>query len=214
MGIIQFDGFLDKSNPMPREEVVALLEKGKEYPNYYYSPRDTFLNKANENITEVYIKDNVKKIVYNNEISNWANYNTDEDIHFIGYKQGTQKKYVSISKLSENGAIEGEKYSQMGYDYSLIADTEHFNFNFKYLGEKKIDNRTCVLVKVWNKETLEFLSTKFVIDKETGLVIERMDYIIYGILPVKMKSDRNIKLDIVTDEEMVRPDMTGYEILQ
>lgn len=59
--MIQFDGFLDKSNSMTQEEVIALLDKGKEYPNYYASPRYTYLNRSNEDITEVYIRDNVKK---------------------------------------------------------------------------------------------------------------------------------------------------------
>ena len=33
MGVLYFDGFLDKSNPMTKEEVIALLNKGKEYQN-------------------------------------------------------------------------------------------------------------------------------------------------------------------------------------
>lgn len=214
MGVLYFDGFLDKSNPMTKEEVIALLNKGKEYQNYYFSPQYTYLNRSSEDITEIYVKDNVKKVVYNNEISNWCDHNNDEEIYFIGYNQGTQKKYVSISKMSQSGALEGTQYSQMGFDYSLIADTEHFDFNFKYLGEKQIENRTCIWVKVWNKEAPEMMNTKFIIDKETGLITERIDYTFYGILPIKIICDRNLKLDVVTEEEMARPDLTGYEVIK
>lgn len=214
MVAINFDGFLNKSNPMTKEEVIALLDKGKEYQNYYYSSQYTYLNRSNEDITEVYVKDNIKKVVYNNEISEWCDYNNDEQIHFLGHNQGIQEKYASISKMSQNGTLECEKYSQKGFDYSLIADAEHYDYNFKYLGEKKIEDRIYILVKVWNKQSAEFFSTKFIIDKETGLVSQRSDYTFFGILPVKMTCDRNLKLDIVTEEEMKRPDLTGYEILQ
>lgn len=102
----------------------------------------------------------------------------------------------------------------MGFDYSLIADKEHFDYNFKYLGEKKIDDRIYVFVKVWNKENTEVMSTKFVIDKETGLISERIDYTFYGILLIKITCNRNLKLDVVTEKEMVRPDLTEYEVIQ
>ncbi len=212
--VIKFDGFLDKSNPMTKEEVIALLDKGKEYPNYYSSPKYTYLNRSNDDVTEVYVKDNIKKVVYNNEISDWRDYNNDEEIYFIRYNESTQKKYASIAKMSQNGTLEGERYSQKGFDYSLIADTEHSDYNFKYLGEKEIENRICVLVEIWNKQSSKFLSTKFTIDKETGLVSQRIDYTFFGILPVKMTYDTNLKLDVVTEEEVKRPDLTDYEVLQ
>lgn len=214
MGVLHFDGFLVKNNPMTREEVISLLEKGKEYPNFYYSPRDKIWNNVDENVTEIYVKDNVKKVVFNKETSSWSNYNTDEEIYFTGYHEKTNKKYAFVSKISTSTELEYMQYSQMGFDYSLIADREHFDFNFKYLGEKQIENRTCILVKVWNKETPEMMNTKFIIDKETGLITERMDYTFYGILPIKIVCDRNLKLDVVTAEEMERPDLTGYEVIQ
>ena len=60
--VIHFDGFLNKDNPMTREEVVELLEKGKEYPNYYYSSEDSWIfGDIDDGKTEIYIKDNVVK---------------------------------------------------------------------------------------------------------------------------------------------------------
>ena len=40
---IHFNGFLKKENVMTREEVVSLLKKGEEYPNYYYSSEESQL---------------------------------------------------------------------------------------------------------------------------------------------------------------------------
>lgn len=212
---IYFDGFLDKSKPMTKEEVISLLEKGKEYPNYYYSPRDKgFMIITQENMTEYYIKDNIVKCVYNGETLRWENANTDEVITVMGYHEKQNKNFASISKVSEYYKQGTNSYSQQGFDYSLIVDNEHFNYNFKYLGEKEIEGRNYILVKVWDKETFEMLSTKFLIDKETGLIAERTDYMFDGIFLKKITCDRNLKIDSVTEEDVKRPDLTGYEILQ
>lgn len=201
---INFDGFLNRSNIMTRQEVIELLEKGKEYSNYYYSPSDSFSSDK----TEYFIKDNVIKTVYNGKTILWENYNTDERISIMGEHNG--KLYAGTSKMSESDLNE---YSQAGFDYSLIADNEHFNFEFKYLGEKEINGRTYVLVKVWNSGESELLSTKFLIDKEIGLIAERSDYYFLGILLMRMDCDRNLVLDGVTDKDVEKPDLNEYEIL-
>jgi len=55
---------------------------------------------------------------------------------------------------------------------------------------------------------------KAYIDKETGLIAERTDYMFDGIFLKKITCDRNLKIDSVTEEDVKRPDLTGYEILQ
>ena len=83
---------------------------------------------------------------------------------------------------------------------------------FKYLGKKQVNGRDTILVKVWNKDGFEMDSTKFYIDEETGLIMRRVDYTALGF--IKIDCDRNVKMDIVTDEDIQRPDLEGYEILQ
>ena len=204
--VIQFDEFLNKNNIMSREEVIGLLEKGKEYPNYYYSSQTKILgNKLNEtNITEYYIKDNVKSTVVNGKQVEWTNYNTNENIRILGEHDG--KDYLRIGDIQSEINLN----SQMGFDYSLITNTEQYNF--EYLGEKEENDKTYVIVKVWNKERPKIFSTKFKIDKETGLITERIDYVFYGIILTKTTTDRNVKLDVVKDEDVLKPDMTKYEI--
>ena len=120
------------------------------------------------------------------------------------------KKYISVSNNLDN--FEENDQSQRGFDYSLISDEETFNTAFKYLGEKQVDGRDTIIVKVWNKDWVSVDSTKFYIDKETGLITRRVDYTALGFL--KIDCNRNVKMDIVTDEDVARPDLEGYEILQ
>ncbi len=205
--VIHFDGFLNKDNPMTRSEVIELLEKGKEYPNYYYASESSWIfGSLNESKTETYIKDNIVKIVVDGEILDWTNYNTEEH---IGLFEMNGKKYAGISNLDN---FETNEEGQRGFDYSLIAREDIYGMEFKYLGKKQVNGRDTILVKVWNKDGFEMDSTKFYIDEETGLIMRRVDYTALGF--IKIDCDRNVKMDIVTDEDIQRPDLEGYEILQ
>ncbi len=205
---IHFDGFLNKNNPMTRSEVIELLEKGKEYPNYYYTSESRWIfGSLNETKTETYIKDNIEKVVVDGKIHSWSNYNTGEYIGITEELNG--KKHANVSNLDN---FEINREGQRGFDYSLISNEEVFNTEFKYLGEKQLEGRDTILVKVWNRDWFEIDSTKFYIDKETGLIIRRVDYNALGF--IKIDCDRNVKMDVVTDEDIQKPDLEGYEILQ
>lgn len=205
--VIHFDGFLNKDNPMTRSEVIELLEKGKEYPNYYYASESSWIfGSLNESKTETYIKDNIVKIVVDGETLEWTDYNTEEH---IGLFELNGKETASVSNLDN---FETNEDSQRGFDYSLITREDIYNTEFKYLGKKQVNGRDTILVKVWNKDGFEMDSTKFYIDEETGLIMRRVDYTALGF--IKIDCDRNVKMDVVTDEDIQRPDLEGYEILQ
>ena len=200
---IYSDGKLDNSNPMSREEVIKLLEKGKTYPNYYYYPESIGIF-SDKNKTEYYIKDNIVVCYFNSKISSWIDYNTGDRITFYG----ENKAMVSSNVVGEQINI----LNQYGFDYSLIADRENFKYDYKYLGEKEKDGKTLIMVCVWNEEE-KGQPVKFSIDKETGLIFERIDYMKLGFLTVKLTCNRNIKLDSVTNKDVTKPDLTKYEIL-
>lgn len=214
--IIHFQGVLDKSEPMTREEVVSLLEKGKEYKNYYYSPENRgisgFIEKLNKDYskTEFYIKDNIVKIKVNGTDMRWENYNTGEIISII--EENEEKKYLFISTIDKYYR-DSNVENQMGFDYSLISSEDIFNTDFEYMGRRKINNRKTILVKVWNKESLKICyPIIFYIDEDTGLIMKRIDYTTMGF--VKIECDRNIKLDVVSEENVERPNLEEYEILE
>ena len=209
--IIHFNGFLKKDNVMTREEVVALLKKGEEYSNYYYSPEDyIFFKKVNEMKTEYYIKDGIIKCINNGKVLRWENYNTDEVISIMGKNDG--KMYAGVSSLKNYYGDEKARYSQRSFDYSIIADEKIFNTDFEYLGEKQYNGRSTILVQVWNKDNIKVNSTIFYIDKDTGLIMRRIDYSAMGL--IKLDCNRNVKLDAVTDKDVERPNLDGYEILK
>ena len=208
--MIHFNGFLDRSNMMSRDEVVALLEKGKTYPNYYYSSHTQMMFFEHEqNKSEYFIKDGVVKTMNNGMILTWTNYNTDESITFW-YNLKDDKNYATISKVSDTHN-QTNPHEQMGFDYSLIADEKMTNMDFEYMGERMYDSRSTILVKVWNKNSSKMNSTIFYIDKDTGLIMRRIDYFAYGLM--KMDCNRNVKMDMVTDKDVERPNLDGYDIL-
>ena len=209
--MIHFDGFLNKDNRMTRTEIISLLEKGKEYTNYYYCPTvKTVFGATDEYLkTEIYIKDDIEKTIVDGKPLNWTNFKTREIITIMGEHNG--KKMASISNL-DSGSFETNEYSQHGFDYSTLAREDIFNTDYEYLGEEEIDGRNTIIVKVWNKDGLKINSTKYYIDKETGLIIKRVDYMTLGL--VKIICDRNIKMDTVTDADVERPNLDGYEVFE
>ena len=198
--MIHFNGFLDKSNMMSREEVVTLLEKGKAYPNYYYASdmHMMFVNFSKNN-TEYFIKDGIVKCTNNGMILTWTNYNTDENNTFW-HNSKDNKNYATISKVSDPNN-QKNPYEQMGFDYSLIADEKTTNMDFEYMGERMYNSRSTILVKVWDKDSSKMNSIIFYIDKDTGLIMRRIDYSAFGLM--KMDCNRNVKMDMVTDKDAV-----------
>jgi len=196
--IINSEGKLDKSNPMNREEVISLLEKGKTYNNYYYCSNitDTKLK------TEYYIKDNIVVCYIDGELKSWTDLNNKETIHI--WDMGKEKLVATISSN-----INEIKHSQAGFDYSLIADTE--NYDFEYLGEKDKNGRTTIVVKVSYKGAKA--DTRFYIDKETGLVVGRKDITKTLFISTYIGNcDRNVRFDVVIDENVKKPDLNNYEV--
>lgn len=203
---IHFDGFLNKENKMTQEEIVSLLEKGREYPNYYYgSITKTLFNTVEEPKTEYYTKDNIVKVVNNGQISHWTDFNNGKDISLFEGKDGEKIAIIGTQQDFQNYKNEE---NQMYFDYSLISNPEVYKNEFKYLGEKEINNRKTIIVQV----SANYATTKFYIDKDTGLIMKRIDFYCFGLQ--KVTCDRNVKLDIVTDEDIKEPNTSEYKTFE
>lgn len=187
------DGKLQKDNPMSKEEVLELLKKGEEYPNYYISFVD-----SNNAKYDIYVKDNVLVEYYNNEFLRREDYNTNE---YIMIFKTADKEMAGVNK-----ELKKEKYRQNVMDYSIVN-----KLDYKYLGEKELDGRQVIYIQLKSGSAY----TKFVIDKETGIIVNRIDLSKAFIFTTnKNESERELKLDVVTDEDVARPDLSKYEVVE
>ena len=187
------DGKLQKDNPMSRDEVLELLKKGEEYPNYHVS----FVGSNNEKY-DIYVKDNVFVEYCNNEFRLREDYNTNE---YIMIFKTADKEVAGV-----NNNLEKLEYQQGSMDYSIVN-----KLDYKYLGEKELDGRQVIYIQLKNGSAY----TKFVIDKETGIIINRIDLSKAFIFTTnKNESKRELKLDVVTDEDVARPDLSKYEVVE
>lgn len=187
------DGKLQKDNPMSKEEVLELLKKGEEYPNYYISFVD-----SNNAKYDIYVKDNVLVEYYNNEFLRREDYNTNE---YIMIFKTADKEMAGVNK-----ELKKEKYRQNVMDYSIVN-----KLDYKYLGEKELDGRQVIYIQLKSGSAY----TKFVIDKETGIIVNRIDLSKAFIFRTnKNESKRELKLDVVTDEDVARPDLSKYEVVE
>ena len=187
------DGNLQKDNSMSREEVLELLKKGEEYPNYHIS----FIGSNNEKY-DIYVKDNVFVEYCNNEFRLREDYNTNE---YIMIFKTADKEVAGV-----NNNLEKLEYQQGSMDYSIVN-----KLDYKYLGEKELDGRQVIYIQLKNGSAY----TKFVIDKETGIIINRIDLSKAFIFTTnKNESKRELELDVVTDEDVARPDLSKYEVVE
>ena len=187
------DGNLQKDNSMSREEVLELLKKGEEYPNYHVS----FVGSNNEKY-DIYVKDNVFVEYCNNEFRLREDYNTNE---YIMIFKTADKEVAGV-----NNNLEKLEYQQGSMDYSIVN-----KLDYKYLGEKELDGRQVIYIQLKNGSAY----TKFVIDKKTGIIINRIDLSKAFIFTTnKNESKRELKLDVVTDEDVARPDLSKYEVVE
>ena len=105
-----------------------------------------------------------------------------------------------------NSNLEKLEYQQGSTNYSIIN-----KLDYKYLGEKELDGRQVIYIQLKNGSAY----TKFVIDKETGIIINRIDLSKAFIFTTnKNESKRELELDVVTDEDVARPDLSKYEVVE
>mgnify|MGYP000000525353 CR=1 FL=1 len=136
---------------------------------------------------DIYVKDNVLVEYYNNN-------------EYIMISKATDKEVAGISH-----SLRKQEYQQAGMDYSIVNKLE-----YKYLGEKEVDGRQVIYIQLEDESAY----TKFVIDKETGIIVNRIDLSkVFIFTAHKNETKRELKLDVVTDENVARPDLSRYEVV-
>lgn len=187
-------GKLDTSNKMNRDEMITLLDKGATYPNYSYSS-DV---RSGEIKTKTVVKDNKVFTYIGSNLIKSEDYNTGDTTNYW------DKDGEKIEGEYNNPEI--SRYNQHNYDYSLIADYEHFgNYDYEYLGEKEDNGKTVILFQMNapKEDAFNSAGARFVVDKETGLILRRIEFSKYLFITTYQNNcNRNVSFDEISDSEL------------
>lgn len=198
---INNDRIINKDNALSRDEVIELLDKGANYNNYYRCVETT------NGKEEIYYKDNILACYINSNLYYWMNLSKNEkEMIIIDDYQNKIASYVE--DFNEfNFPIE---HTQLGY-YSTVYDK---NIEYKYIGIAKLNGRDTIVIKtIAKKNSLSNFEIKYYIDKETGVIVKRKEINKFLFVSTSVKDfDRGIKFDIVTSEDVAKPDLTDYTI--
>ena len=196
---LNYDKIENNNEEYTRDQVIELLDNGSKYNNYYRT-----VNTENGK-EEFYYKDNILACYYDSKLKYWMNL-TDGSRRMIfidDYDSDSVGEVVDFENI-----IFPMENTQLGY-YSTIYDTE--NFDFKYKGITKINDRDTLVVETDSKIDSS-LKIKYYIDKQTGVIVKRTEFDkVLFLTKDKKEYDRGIRFDVVTDENIKEPDLTNVE---
>ncbi len=184
---IHYEKGLDKSNPMSKEEVIKLLDN----PTNNYWIRQVSEEKEGMQIPkETVAKDGKIKVYLYSELIQWVDADT--------------KEMLQINNES--------KTAFLSHDGATIKQTTYFNdssIKYKYLGEKEENNKKFIVVELKGKS----VDRRLTINKDTGIIEGIKEFEKKGLITTAIKKDNiEVQYDSVTDEDVAKPDLTGYTI--
>ena len=178
---------LNNSNPMSKEEVINLLENP--VSNYWIRTISEEMN-GKSMPQEVLVKDGKFKVYMYSDLIQWVDANT--------------KEMLQINNES--------KTALLSHDGATIKQTTYFNdssIKYKYLGEKEENNKKIIVVELKGKS----VDRRLTINKDTGIIEGIKEFEKKGLITTSIKKDNiEVQYDSVTDEDIAKPDLTGYTI--
>lgn len=200
---INNDNIYKDSTELSRDDTISILDKGANYNNYY-----RLVNTSNGK-EEFYYKDGILVSYINSNLNYWMN--ITENSREMIIIQDSEDKIANLVEDFEQILFPMET-TQLGY-YSTIYDKE--NFEFEYKGIMKLNDRDTYVVRTIAKDNIfSIFEIKYYIDKETGVIVKRSEIEKFAFLTKNISQyDRGIKFDIVTEEDVKRPDLTGYDVV-
>lgn len=173
------------------EEVKLLLDKGKDINNVYFEHTVIETN-SKEYTMKKYWKDNI--FVFEIEDTyQWINFDTNEWIYIDN----------TNDNITSNDTKNCNKFNDYSYYFKDLIEKE---YEYKYIKTDDIGNIKCHVVEI-KKENVG--KVKFWINCENGVVEKFEEYNSIGEL-----TSTNIykyTYNIVTDENIMRPDFSKYE---
>lgn len=184
---IRHEKGLDKSNPMSKEEVIKLLDNPT---NNYWIRQVSEETEGVQIPRETLAKDGKMKVYLYSDLIQWVDVNT--------------KEMLQINNES--------KTAFLSHDGATIKQTTYFNdssIKYKYLGEKEENNKKIIVVELKGKS----VDRRLTINKDTGIIEGIKEFEKKGLITTAIKKDNiEVQYDSVTDEDVAKPDLTGYTI--
>ncbi len=184
---IRHEKGLDKSNPMSKEEVIKLLDNPT---NNYWIRQVSEETEGVQIPRETLAKDGKMKVYLYSDLIQWVDVNT--------------KEMLQINNES--------KTAFLSHDGATIKQTTYFNdssIKYKYLGEKEENNKKFIVVELKGKS----VDRRLTINKDTGIIEGIKEFEKKGLITTAIKKDNiEVQYDSVTDEDVAKPELTGYTI--
>ena len=186
--ILNFDGFLDKSNSISRDEAKSLILKGN-------NQNFKLIKIVDNDKYEYFNKDNVSTVYKNGSLITWVDYKNT-----LGYHFNNNEKTAT-----ETNQFHTTEYSQYGRPFDEINKSQ---MEYKCLGEKNINNRTTYIITLNSNNHI----VKLYIDASTGVVINRKEMFKSIITTHYTSENFEVSFDTVTENDVKLPDLNEYNI--
>lgn len=179
-------------------DIIEKESKFKDSTNYSYSSSHHSENNEDDKITiDIYYKDGKSKMILDNgknEIRVWYDEDTKENI-FIA--EDAKKASVTTSEFVLGNEVIYFYDEENKITYALTS----------FIVNSKLDGKECYKVTHSNEEIY--------INKEDGTILKDIDKDVKvdGKKSKTITEYSNWKFDELTDEEMQKPDLTGYTIV-
>lgn len=185
--------YIHNNRKWTRNKVVELMKKTENYNNFEITYN---------NGEKVLYRNNVL-LQKNSEITIWTNYETKEKISIIQNEQ-----YPNGKVIVENN-VEND-YEGLRYYLKYISNNTYY---YKYIDEEKYNQKECVIIELENKN--ENVCIKLYIDKANGTTVKAEYYKINeNERTLEISNEYNIKLDQVTNNDIIKPDLTKYNDIE
>lgn len=184
--------FVHRSNSMTQNEILQVMNKANDYTNFSMIVTKTQENAKEEKEVKVFKN---KKLERNETMLMWTDYEAGEEI--------------TISEIEKTAVI--EKIEKQ--EYQFFVPSNYKRYQYKYLGEKQIEDKMYSLIAYKSNDYY----VEVELDMELGINIKEE---LYNLEQKMRKGTLNkvieiskFKPDCVTAEELARPDLTGYKVV-
>lgn len=177
---------------MTQTEIQDIMRKAQVYTNYFLVQRQEEAEEKQEK--EIFVNGNIA-VEKREDSYIWTDYETGERISVL-----YEKNIATIEKIKERS-------------FYLIDIEEYAKYSYKYLGDMEYEGKNCAVAEYKSENNYIDLF----IDKESGFILKEERYKVENKIKKGEKRATykivEFKLNQVTDEDILKPDITKYKVI-